>query len=52
MSAAIDEIRNLAGTWDSMSLEQRRAIFDWWVVDMFDAWSRSRASARIRSRRL
>lgn len=34
IAAAIDETRNLAETWDAVSLEQRRAIFDWWVLDV------------------
>lgn len=34
IAAAIDETRNLADAWDAVSLEQRRAIFDWWVLDV------------------
>ena len=34
IASAIDETRNLAETWDAVLLEQRRAIFDWWVLDV------------------
>lgn len=34
IAAAIDETRNLADTWDAVSLDQRRTIFDWWVLDV------------------
>jgi hypothetical protein len=34
ISKVIDETRNPADIWDSVSLEQRKTIFDWWVLDV------------------
>jgi hypothetical protein len=30
----LGQTRNPAGTWDAVSLEQRRTICDWWVLDV------------------
>jgi hypothetical protein len=37
IAAAIDETRNLAATWDAVGLEERRVLFDWWVLDLMIA---------------
>jgi hypothetical protein len=37
ITAAIYETRNLAATWDAVALEERRVLFDWWVLDVMIA---------------
>jgi len=32
ISAAINETRNLAATWDAVGPEERCVLFDWWVL--------------------
>jgi hypothetical protein len=34
ISAAIDERRNLAETWDRVGLEEHGVLLDWWVLDV------------------